>query len=175
MVYIIITGTPGVGKSSVAKELSRKIGAEILDLHDLARRCKAIEEYDIEAKSMVYDVRKIKKALKDIGKETLYILDSHLAHFAPPELTTFCFVLRVHPKHIEKRLKRRAYHEKKIEDNKMVEKLDTCLIEAIEEGHEKHLYEIDTTNKSIKKIVSEIIKIMKKKPKPRYGNVKWLK
>ena len=45
-IVILITGTPGTGKTVIAKLLSERLNAEYLSLNDLAFKYNFIESYD---------------------------------------------------------------------------------------------------------------------------------
>ncbi|MCD6547650.1 MAG: adenylate kinase family protein [Nanoarchaeota archaeon] len=169
---LIISGTPGVGKSSVAKELSKKLNAKLVDLEKIAKENNIVVTYDKKAKSYVVDESKLTKVIKKQIKDGNYIIPSHLSHFISPKIVDLCVVLRCNPKELEKRLKKRKYSKEKIKENILAEILDVCLIEAVEIGHKVH--EINTTNKKISEIVDEIIKVLKKRKKRKIGVVKWL-
>ena len=64
---ICITGTPGVGKSTVAKCLSKQLDAEILDLEKIAKKEKIVKGYDRKARSYIIDEKKITKAIKKVS------------------------------------------------------------------------------------------------------------
>ncbi len=173
---IILTGTPGVGKSTISKILAEKLNAKIIDLKEVAGKHKIILEYDEKTMSMVIDESKISKAIKaEIEKNQDYIIPSHLSHFISPRIVDFCFVLRCDPIVLERRLEKRGYSKQKVAENVMCEFLDACLIESIEMGHKKHLHEIDTSNKKPKEVVDEILDIVSKKKKMSFGEIKWIK
>jgi adenylate kinase len=170
---ICITGTPGVGKSTVAKRLAKKIGAEVLDLEEIAKKEKIVKGYDRKAHSYIIDETKLTKAIKKhTNEKDKYVIPNHLAQFISPKIVDICIVLRYNPKKLMTRLRRRGYPEKKVLENVEAEILDACLIEAIQNKHKIH--EIDTTEKKVDEIVSEIISIIKKKKKSKFGKVGWL-
>ncbi len=168
---ILITGTPCVGKSTIGKILAEKIEAEIINLKQIAKKHKIAKKKE---NTVVIDELKIKNIFeKEIDEKRSYIIPSHLAQYVSPKITDYCFVLRCNPKILEKRLKKRDYDEEKIKQNVLCENLDSCLIESIEQGHKKHLYEIDTTNKKPKMVAEEILKIIRENKKSSFGDVKW--
>ncbi len=172
---ICITGTPGVGKSTIAKRLSKRIGANVLDLEEIAKKEKIVKGYDRSARSYVIDETKITKAIKKyIEKGKDYIVPNHLSQFISPKIVDFCFVLRYNPKKLEHRLKRRKYPKRKVMENVETEILDSCLIESIQNKHRK-IHEINTSDRKIDDIVNEIIKIINGRKKPSYGKTSWMK
>ncbi len=167
---ILITGTPCVGKSTIAKLLAEKINGEIIDLKQIAKKHKIAEEKDI----VIIDETKINSVVKkEIEKRKNYVIPSHLSQHVSPEIADYCFVLRCNPEILKERLKKRNYSKDKVEENVLCEILDSSLIESLEFKHKKHLYEINTTNKNPEKIVNEILEIIQKKKKPFFGEVKW--
>ncbi len=171
---ICITGTPGVGKSTIAKRLAKRINAEILDLEEIAKKEKIVKGYDRKTNSYVIDETKLTKAVKKhISKEKSYVVPNHLAQFISPKITDFCFVLRYNPIKLARRLQRRKYPKRKIEENAETEILDSCLIEAIQNKH-RRIHEIDTTNRKAIDVADEIIRVMKGRKKNSYGKIKWM-
>ncbi|ADG13573.1 Adenylate kinase [Methanocaldococcus infernus ME] len=159
---IAITGTPGVGKTTVSKILGERLGFKVIDITDFVKKNKLYKEYVEEMDSFLIDFEKLKKALE---KEDNVIFDGHISHLLDVDYT---IVLRCDPKIIEKRLKERGYSEKKILENVQAEILDVCLCES-----KGKVYEIDTTNKKPEEIVEEIISAIKE-GKERKGVVNWL-
>lgn len=168
---ILITGTPCVGKSTIGNLVTEKIGAEILDLRKIAEKYGFLETKN---DAVFVDETKITSAVKkEIEKNKNYVIPSHLSQYVSPEIVDFCFVLRCNPDILKRRLEERDYSKEKIEENILCEVLDSCLIESLELGHEKHLYEIDTTNKKPSDIANEILNVIKNKTKPFFGDVSW--
>ncbi len=168
---ILITGTPCVGKSTVGKFLAEKIGAQILDIKKLAKKGGFVETKN----NVVFvDETKINEVVKkEIADGKKYVVPSHLAQYISPEIVDYCFVLRCNPKILNERLEKRDYTAEKIQENILCEILDSCLIESLELGHRKHLYEIDVTSKKPEEVVNEILKMLKNKFKPFFGDVSW--
>ncbi|MFA4646515.1 adenylate kinase family protein [Pyrococcus kukulkanii] len=162
---IAITGTPGVGKTTVAKKLAKKLGYEYLSLRDFAiEKGVGVEkdgELEIEVDELAYHVE------KDLKGRNI-ILDGHLSHLMPADIV---IVLRAHPKIIGERLKDRGYPEEKVKENVEAELVDVILIEAVEE-HE-NVIEVNTTGKTPEEVVEEIIGLLKEGRKRRVGIVDW--
>nr|4CVN_A Chain A, Putative Adenylate Kinase [Pyrococcus abyssi GE5]4CVN_B Chain B, Putative Adenylate Kinase [Pyrococcus abyssi GE5]4CVN_C Chain C, Putative Adenylate Kinase [Pyrococcus abyssi GE5]4CVN_D Chain D, Putative Adenylate Kinase [Pyrococcus abyssi GE5]4CW7_A Chain A, PUTATIVE ADENYLATE KINASE [Pyrococcus abyssi GE5]4CW7_C Chain C, PUTATIVE ADENYLATE KINASE [Pyrococcus abyssi GE5]4CW7_E Chain E, PUTATIVE ADENYLATE KINASE [Pyrococcus abyssi GE5]4CW7_G Chain G, PUTATIVE ADENYLATE KINASE [Py len=162
---IAITGTPGVGKTTIAKLLAEKLGYEYVNLRDFAleKGCgrEVDGEVEVEIDELAYFVE---KELKDRN----VVLDGHLSHLMPVDLVV---VLRAHPRIIGERLRERGYSKEKIGENVEAELVDAILIEAIDE-HE-NVIEVDTTNKTPEEIVEEIIGLIKSGVKRRVGIVDW--
>jgi len=162
---IAVTGTPGVGKTTVSKLLAEKLGYEHVNLRDYALE-KDIgemkgEELEVEVDELVYNFERDFKG-KDI------VVDGHLSHFLPADLVV---VLRAHPRLIGERLKERGYSREKVGENVEAELVDVILVEALEEN--ENVIEVDTTGKTPEEVVDEILELIEKGVKKRVGLVDW--
>ncbi|MBI5872208.1 AAA family ATPase [archaeon] len=165
---IIITGTPGTGKTTLAKKLARETGHKYLDLYKFAIDNGLAAGYDKKRKCRIVDEKKL--AAKIVGyikknKNCSLIIDSHLSHYIPKRYADLCVVAKCGLKELAKRLKRKAYSKKKIRENLDAEIFDVCYEEAKALKH--NILVLDTSktniNKSLKKISSYIKKISKNK------------
>ncbi len=120
---LVITGTPGTGKSSISRKLSKITGWPVFELN------KILKPYDdkgsVELKKLRVETLKKIKGKKD------FIVEGHLA--CEIEITSdVVVVLRCEPKVLERRLKKRGYPEIKVRENVLAEALDYCLIRSLE-------------------------------------------
>ncbi|MEO2116982.1 MAG: adenylate kinase family protein [Methanocaldococcus sp.] len=162
---IAITGTPGVGKTTVSKVLEEKLGIKVIDITEVVKEYKLYTEKDEDMDSYVINFEKLENFIKEIEKqEEDIILDGHVSHLLNPDYT---IVLRCNPEIIKERLEKRGYKPKKVLENIQAEILDVCLCES-----KGKVYEIDTTGRDVEDIVSEIIEAIKYK-KERKGIVDW--
>ncbi|WP_423792161.1 adenylate kinase family protein [Methanocaldococcus indicus] len=162
---IAITGTPGVGKTTISKELAKKLKAKHIDITEVVKKYKLYKEYCEDMDSYLIDFEKLKDFLKKFKDEDIIILDGHVSHLLDVDYT---IVLRCNPLIIKERLEKRNYNKKKVMENVQAELLDVCLCES-----KGKVYEIDTTNKKVDEIVDEILDAIKHK-KERKGIVDWL-
>ncbi len=142
---IVVTGTPGTGKTRLAKELSLLLHARHIE-GSLFIKSEGLEEgYDRERGASIVSPRKLSKALIRLisGSKGEIIMDSHLAHYLPREWVKLCIVAKCSLKELKKRLAERGYPEAKIRENLDAEIFDVCLTEARERGHE--ILVVDTT------------------------------
>lgn len=141
MRIIIVTGTPGTGKTRTAKRLAREKGYKYFDINKLIRENNLREEYDRKRQTYNVDVKKLNKLLLRIiedekGKKTKgIVLDSHLSHYLPPAYADLCIVTKTELKKLRNRLEKRGYSKNKVRENLDCEIFDVCLQEAREEGH----------------------------------------
>jgi len=183
MKIIIISGTPGTGKSSVAYELSKFINAKMISLNELAISNDFSFEYDNDRKTYIVDFKiflpYIMKKIKKIKKENpqFLIIESHFSDIIPNKYIDHIVILRCDPDELVNRLKGKNYNLKKITENVQTEILGNCVNYFIQKKTKKPLLEIDTTNLSIKSVAKTIEGILdgKEDGKKYYiGKIDWL-
>jgi len=162
MITIIITGTPGTGKTSLAQILSKKLGLKIINVKEMIEEKNICEAYDQENQCKIVNLKKLKPLLiKKIkkSKEDL-VIESHLSHHIPKQYVDLCLVTKTEIKTLQHRLEKRNYSPKKIRDNLDAEIFDLCLTEAQEAGH--NIWIVDTTRKINKdQLINRIKKELK--------------
>ncbi|ASJ09076.1 kinase [Thermococcus siculi] len=162
---IAITGTPGVGKTTVSKILAGRLGYEYVSVKDFAVErgigTPVGEELEIDVDELA-DAMMREFAGRDV------VIDGHLSHYVPADVV---IVLRAHPKLVAERLEARGYPRKKLAENVEAELIDVILVEAIEEN--ENVIEVDTTGKTPKEVANEIIRLIERGVKKRVGIVDW--
>ncbi|MBN2567236.1 adenylate kinase family protein [Candidatus Woesearchaeota archaeon] len=142
---IVVTGSPGTGKSYVAKRIAERYGYQYLDVNDLISRHKLSSGYDRKRRCRIIDVERLNRHLiREIGRHPNIVIDSHLSHYLPRNYVHLCLVTKCGLKELERRLARRGYPPSKVRENLDAEIFDTCYAEAQELGH--HIMVIDTSN-----------------------------
>ena len=161
MVVIVITGVPGTGKSTLAKELSKYINAKVINIGEYAKKKRYVLEYDEAFQTYIVDEEKTIKDLVKYIKENPgnYIIEGTFSHLLPKEIVDLYIVLKADPNLLYKRLSQRKYPYHKIFENIWAQNLE--IIEDELESENKKYIVIDTTNRSLKEIVEEIMKILK--------------
>ena len=157
---ILITGTPGTGKSSVAGEISKRKGWPLLGLKETAERHGCIIRK--EGKERIVDIRKLKKAtLKELKGKKDAVIEGHLGcEFSLP--VDFVFILRAHPPELRKRMRKRRYPARKMEENLMAEMLDYCS-QVSAKHYNVPILEVDTTKRNAKQTARRILSYLEKK------------
>jgi len=160
---ILVTGTPGTGKTTIAKALAKSIKHKYLDVNKVIEKYNLREGYDKERKTYIIDENKLKKILTAIIKENKnLIIDSHLSHYVRKSHVNYCIVTKTALKTLKQRLQKRKYHEEKITENLQAEIFDICLMEAVDLKH--NIIVIDTTKDKTENLI-KIIKNEIKRPK----------
>ena len=164
---IIITGTPGCGKTSISKILSSNDDVKLisinylLDNYDLNMGTDEVRGYRIvDVDGMIPIVDKI----RDENDDKTIIFEGHLAQDYPH--ADKVVVLRCNPTELEERLKNRNWSEKKIHENVEAEILAICTQESYE-SYGDIVQEVDTSEISPEetaRIIEEIINDEKEYP-----------
>src|SRR3989344_9435154 len=72
---IAVTGTPGTGKTLLAKALSKKLGLPLVDVNALVKQGKLTVRNDEERKTTIVNTTGLKHELE---KHSRFVADSHL-------------------------------------------------------------------------------------------------
>ena len=65
MKTIIVTGTPGTGKTTIAKKLAKRLNYYYLDVNKLVSENKLSKGYDKKRRTKIVDIKKLNKVLID--------------------------------------------------------------------------------------------------------------
>jgi len=175
---ILVTGTPCVGKTSVARLLTAKLDALYINLTDLALSHHLTTGRDERRDTIIVDESKMKSKIRGliekIDKKEI-VVDGHYAvSVVPRKLVTFVFVLRRDPVQLRDFMRRCGFSEPKTMENLASEILDVCLVDALNAGAEGKTCELDVTGKSVEEIVSAMLEVITDPSKCRVGIVDWL-
>lgn len=172
-----MTGVPGVGKSTVARRMARRLGGEHINLSALAKTCSLNMGWDKERDTAIVDFEGMQLRLMQLicaSREPL-IIEGHFAHdVVPPEAASYIFVLRRAPWVLKGELKARGYGVEKVRENVEAELIGVVLIEAVEAYGAERICEIDTTNREAKEVVDLALSIIKGDEVCVWGNVDWM-
>ncbi len=183
MKNIIISGTPGCGKTSVAKKISNLIDAKIISLNELAISDKFSFEYDKERKTYIVDFEiflpYVLNTIEEIKQDSppYLIIESHFSDIIPEKLIDYVFILRCDPDELFKRLEKKNYDIKKITENIQAEILGNCVNYFIQKQIEVPIFEIDTSDiniETVAKIIIEIVIENKNGENYQIGKIDWL-
>ncbi|WP_456435310.1 adenylate kinase family protein [Methanopyrus sp.] len=170
-----ITGTPGVGKTTVCRAL-RELEFDVVHLNRVAREMGAILEEDEQRQVKVVDVHTLRRYVEEWEPESdPAFVESHYAHLMP---TDFVVVLRLHPSELERRLKDRGYPPEKIAENLEAEFVGVCYGEAVEVRSEgclirppEDVVQVDVTGLSLAEAADRILEAVNYR---RGDDVDWL-
>ena len=141
---IIISGTPGTGKTTFAKKIAKEKNLEYIDVKKIIEENNLSEGFDKKRNTKIIDVEKLNKILlKLISEKKNIVIDSHMSHYLPSDVVDICYITKCSLPILKKRLEERNYSEEKIRENLDAEIFDTCRIEALEKGHKIKVVKTD--------------------------------
>jgi adenylate kinase len=157
MKVVIVTGTPGTGKTSYAKKFAKQHSYLYVDVNAVIKSNNLREKYDRKRKCYAVDTDKLCKVLirmietekQKKSAKTGMVIDSHLSHYLPKSYVDLCIVTKCDLCELKKRLEKRGYHKSKVRENLESEIFEVCLIEAQDNGHRIKI--IHTDSKTCKK------------------------
>ncbi len=176
MKVIAISGTPGVGKSTISRRISERLGIPWIDLSDAVIRNRLYVEFDDVRASYIIDEDRVRAYLEKLYREQgPFVLDSHYAEIAPRHLLEIIVVVRLSPLELIERLVNKGWSCSKVAENVEAELLSICTRNAIEEHGDEMVVEVDATGKSVGEIVNEILSIVfGEKPIEHGHRIDWL-
>jgi adenylate kinase len=158
---IVLTGTPGTGKTTISKALSKEIHADYLSLTRFVTAKGLFSAIDRQRRTKIVDIERTRKSLRNlIPKGTMVIVDTHVADSIPRERTRRVIVLRCHPNVLESRLRKKGWSGNKVRENVLAEMLDACYMVAVSYYGAKKVGQLDTSNRTVEKCVSLAKKIL---------------
>ncbi len=181
--YIIISGTPGTGKTTVARGLGDRLGAEVISLNELVMEEGLVEGYDEARDTYIVDfdhlVPRVVELIKDTEKTGVkrIIIEGHFADVIPEEYIDVVFILRCHPDELKRRLEARGYGKEKVRENVEAEILGDCIQYMLEKALDVPILEIDTSNMEVEALIELILEILEGKRDYReheLGTIDWL-
>ncbi|MCX6778387.1 MAG: AAA family ATPase [Candidatus Micrarchaeota archaeon] len=144
---VVLTGTPGTGKTRIAEEISRRTDLPLIKINEFAKENKLLGKFDGDAREV--DIAKLGRLLRaEIKKMKMknLVLEGHLAcEIKIP--AKMVIVTRTRPGVLRRRLAARKYAKSKIDENLMVEMLDYCTIKAEKNYKRASIFEVETSGK----------------------------
>lgn len=135
---ILVTGTPGCGKTTLCENLvnamqQHGITYKHLNVSQLAVENKYTEEWDEERQTHVLDEDLLLDYMEEVMSNyatTGYVVDYHSSELFPERWFDFVVCLGTDNDVLFERLSKRGYSEKKIQENVECEIFQVCLQEA---------------------------------------------
>jgi adenylate kinase len=174
---ILVTGTPGVGKTTISHRLASNLGAQCIGITELVKKQKLITGIDENRQTLVADTEKVSKQLQQILAKTAgtVIIEGHyVVDVVPKKEENTVFVLRRDPRELKSALEKRGYEEKKLWENLAAEILDVCLWDALSVCGADKVCEVDVSGKTVEAVVEEMVLVLEQRKECRYGIVDWL-
>jgi len=174
---VVITGVPGVGKTTISRIVSCRLGCPLIEISELAKDEDLITGYDEVRGTGEVDLEGVERRVSEIieASEEPLVVEGHFAYdVVPREAVSHAFVLRRAPWVLQKELKARGYSDEKVRENVEAELIDVCLVEAVEALNPEVVCEVDTTGISPDEAADEVLAIMEGRKPCRRGLFDWL-
>ena len=174
---ILVTGTPGVGKTAVSASLASRLHATHIDLAELVEKERLISGVDKARGTLIADMDRVSERVQEIIRNCKrdIIIDGHYAvNVTPAKDVHLVFVLRRDPDELKGWMKDHGFRERKLWENLAAEILDVCLWEAVKACGPNKVCEINVSGKGIEEVAEDIILVLEGRRKCRVGIVDWL-
>jgi adenylate kinase len=179
---LALSGTPGVGKTSVATALANTIHAEALSMGEFVISRNLYESWDSDRSTRIVDEDKAREALlHEIERarardDIEWLVIEGLMTDIVADACDLAIVLRLDPRIVKTRLELRGYEPSKIAENVQSELLGTCTYH-MQEVMGRDFVDLDTTGKNVHEVVTIISRIMQgtgDKAAHRPGLIDWI-
>jgi len=154
MIKIAITGTPGTGKTTIAKELSNLLGIPLVNTSDLLK--KSSVGFDKKRNCLIIDEIKFGKLISKIEGD--FIIEGLLVHNISSKFVTNVIVLTCNHNELKKRLIKKGWKKEKIQENLDAENMKVILGETKDLKH--NVIEFDTSGKTPKKSAENLKRVI---------------
>ena len=143
---ILVTGTPGVGKSKLADALAQKLEMNVINVGQFAKENNCLGDWDTEYESHELDEDPLLDLLEEkVGKsDGGCVVEHHVPELFPERWFDLVLVLRCNNTVLYDRLMDRGYEGRKLEENCQAEIFQTVLDEAKESYREEIVVELQS-------------------------------
>ena len=173
----MVTGTPGTGKTTFARMLTRELCGEYFSLGKYITKHQLFSGVDRKRRTKVVDITRTSGRMRQFNHPDVrpLIVDTHHPEgIVPNNVTTVVFVLRCDPAILIRRLRRKKWSHEKIRENVMAEALDSCYITARSYYTNRKIVQLDTSHSNVKHSVETAKNILSGKKAPILTTVNWL-
>lgn len=168
---IVVTGTPGSGKTTISKALVREMHVKYISLTKLVIHKRLYATVDQRRRTKVVDLRRTRAWLRQsLSKnQAVTIIDTHIPDAIPREFVRRVLVVRCHPSVLEQRLRKKGWRTAKIRENVLAEILDSCYVIARAYYGANKTAQVDNSRAGVGKAVNQCRALLKKTPPTSHG------
>ena len=132
---ILITGTPGTGKTQTSTSAAERTGMNLINVGDIVKKYECYEGRDEDFDTYIVDEDKLVDVMDPMMEKGGNIVDYHSGEFFPERWFDLILVLRTDTALLFDRLTERGYNDKKRSENVECEIMQTVL-EDIRESYD---------------------------------------
>ena len=179
---ILLSGTPGTGKTSIAHELFSQFQYEFISAGEVVLEENLYSAEDVARDTKIVDADKFnayfEHKLEKLSRNLIF--ECHYADMLNHSQISLGIILRCHPTVLETRLKSRGYSDQKLRENGEAELLgasSSYMLEKQELVKRNAIFEIDTTHKNILEVatcIHDIIQHPSHHQELKVGEISWL-
>ncbi|MCX8204553.1 MAG: AAA family ATPase [Candidatus Nezhaarchaeota archaeon] len=171
---VIITGTPGTGKTTIAAKLASILPANHIDLPFFVEKEGLWLGRDEKRGVKIVDLPKVRRRLRTLAKRSplKLVVSSHIPDVAFRGDVDVAIVLRLHPCELKRRLEALNWPFPKVRENVIAEVLAVCLKDALSYYGEEAVFEVDVTGLSVEEAAIHLAELLKSRSGAR--GVDWL-
>lgn len=171
---VVVTGSPGVGKTFLSMRLAKLYGLKYVSINDLVLEYGLYSGIDEERESYVIDIDRAREFVTESLEWDGLVVEGHVAHLVvPPEYIDICIVLRMDPYILLGRLLDRGFAYNKALENVQAEILDIVYREALEAYGPSKIMHLDVSS-GYEKVFRAMDNFIRGKGLPESDYVDWL-
>lgn len=161
---ILIFGTPGVGKTTLAKQFAKAFKIRHVELIDLIEETGFFIGYDVFRDAMIIDDERIAAHLEFLARKGVSFCYSGVELYLDSSLVSVIIVLHCDGHELRKRLRQRDYSSQKIEENVQAENLG--VVEGWVRDHypSDKIISVDSTGKTPTETFNEVRRLICRLP-----------
>ncbi|XP_004504569.1 adenylate kinase isoenzyme 6 homolog [Cicer arietinum] len=143
---ILVTGTPGTGKTAMSTALAEATQLRHINIGDLVKKNNLHDGWDDELDSYIIDEDLVCDELEDVMEEGGNIVDYHGCDFFPERWFDCVVVLQTDNTILYDRLSKRGYKDSKLSNNVECEIFQVLLEEAKQSYAEDKVVAMESNN-----------------------------
>lgn len=143
---ILVTGTPGTGKTTTCQQVTEAIGFTHINVGEWVKQHELHSGWDDEHDCYIIDEDKVCDALEDLLAAGGAVVDYHGCDFFPERWFDLVVVLQTDNTLLYERLEKRGYQPKKITENVECEIMQVIMDEAADSYKEEIVQVLPSNN-----------------------------
>ena len=167
---IILTGTPGTGKSTLMEILREELKYPVFNINQVIIENELFDRRDEERDTLILNEEKIEKYfikfIDSLPNDAKVIVNGHYFEFIHRQFISMIIILRTHPEALLDRLEKRKYKVSKIQENVQAEILGNIMGVILEKYSSIPLFQVDTSIMNVEESKKLILKFINKEIPP---------